>query len=372
LLDISEDRRTSEQHLSLTTAKLHQNDSGNGHVELRNNLAALYSARSGAVTSEDIIITNGGQAAIYTALSALVSSGDHIICQSPIDGFFFNTCVSLGAEVVRWTAEPGKKWRLDLEELKSLIKDNTKLIIIQNPCDPTGAIVSRPLLETMLELAEEKGVVLLADESYRPLFHSITPSDDDFPPAAINLGFKKVVVTGTVENVYGLAGVRAGWLVTTDKAILGACKKARRSKALAASTLDELVAAEAISDSCIHALLAKNIKLCQTNLDLLQSFIEEHSWGCSWIKPQAGNMALLKFHKMGKPVDSRAFCTLLVEKASILLCPVSEGFGGSQDLRGYVRVAFGGKTEDIKFALSAWKMFMEGHFEAVPTASSKP
>ncbi|EXJ65055.1 hypothetical protein A1O7_01394 [Cladophialophora yegresii CBS 114405] len=374
LLEISEDRRGSEEHLSLNTLKLEESASGassSGSLELRKNLAALYSARTGGVTADDILITNGGSAADYTVLSAVLAHGDHVICQQPVDELLSKIPASLGAEVTMWNAEPAKQWRPDIDELRTLIRDNTKLIIIQSPCDPTGAIVPRPVLETLVEVAEDKGILIMANEAYRPLFHSISPSDDDFPPSMINLGYRKVVVTGTVEKAYSLGGTRAGWVATKDTSIMAACKKARRLKSTSASILDELIAAEALSDRCIHALLARNIKLCQTNLGLVQAFVDEHSWACSWVKPQAGTTAMLKFHKMGKPVDSEGFCLKLLEQAGILLCPVSRCFGDSRTVRGYVRVAFGASTQDVSAGLAAWKAFIEEAFESVPTAPSK-
>ncbi|KIX96051.1 uncharacterized protein Z520_08306 [Fonsecaea multimorphosa CBS 102226] len=371
LLDISEDRPDSEKALSLSELKLKGNDTGLGNVELRRNLAALYSARSAGVTEHDIIITNGSAAADYTLFSALLAPGDHVICQHPVDELLYKIPPALGADVTWWNADPAKKWELDIEELKTLIRDNTKVIAIQSPCDPTGAIVSRPMLEALIEVAEEKGITILADETYRPLFHSILPSDDDFPPSTINLGYKKVVVTGAVSKAYGLAGTRAGWIATKDRTILEGCRKVRHLQSATASTIDEVIAAEALSDRCIHALLARNIKLCQTNLDLLQGFVEEHNWSCSWVKPRAGTTAMLKFHKMGKPIDSEQFCSKLFEESGILLCPAGKCFGDSRAVRGYVRVAFGGSTEEVKSALAAWRSFMEDSFESVPTLSTK-
>ncbi len=323
------------------------------------------------MTEDDVLITNGGSAADYTVLSALLVPGDHVICQYPIDEMLYKLPASLGAEVSRWNTDPAKKWRPDIDELKTLITDRTKIIIIQTPCDPSGAIVPRPTLEVLVEVAEGKGIVIMANETYRPLFHSISPSDEDFPPSSINLGYQKVVVTGTVAKAYSLPGMRAGWVATKDKEVMDACKRVRHVKSTAASALDEMIAAEALSDRCIHALLGRNIKSCQTNLDLLQAFVEEHSWACSWVKPQAGTTAMLKFHKMGKPVDGEGFCTILHEQAGLLVCPAAKCFGNSPALRGYVRVAFGGSTEEVKEALAAWKGFMEEHYESVPTVSTK-
>jgi aspartate/methionine/tyrosine aminotransferase len=210
----------------------------------------------------------------------------------------------------------------------------------------------------------------VADETYRPLFHSISPSDDDFPPSTINLGYKQVIVFGSVSKAYSLPGIRAGWFASRDKDIIRACSQQRHYSSMTISKLDEAVAAEAVSDRCIHPLLARNIKLCQTNLELMQAFIEEHAWACSWVKPLAGTTAMLKFHKMGKPVDDEKFSTQLLEQAGVLVCPANRCYSGGQELRGYIRVAFGTATDQLKLALEAWTAFMEESFETVPAVAN--
>ncbi|KAJ9614886.1 hypothetical protein H2204_014325 [Knufia peltigerae] len=370
LFEVSEDRTGSKQQLALDDVRLNDDESPLGHAQLRKNLASLYSARSAGVTHENIRITNAAASANYAVLSALLSKGDHAICQHPIDNVLFGALESLDIEVALWEAEPAKKWQLDVQDLKDVIKENTKLIVIQSPCDPTGTVVSKSKLEALIEVAQEKDIIILADESYRPLFHSLSPSDEDFPPSAINMGYRKVIVTGTINHAYSLPGTKAGWIACKDKEILEACQPTQIRIASAPSRLDELVAAEALSDRCIHALLGRNIRLCQTNLELLQGFIEEHSWSVSWVKPQAGTTAMLKFHKMGKPVDDVAFCAALLKEAGIFLCPASTTFGNSKSYRGFIRIAFGAPTSQFKAALAAWTSFMEA-YESVPTVSQK-
>ncbi|KAI1614418.1 aminotransferase [Exophiala viscosa] len=371
LVDISEGRKESEERLALNTLGLEQNEAPSNNLELRRNLANLYSARSAGVSQENILITNGAGASNYAVFSALLAPGDHVICQHPVDELLYKIPKSSGADVTLWTTELAKKWQIDLEELKQMIKDNTKMIVIQSPCDPTGAIVSKPTLEALVEIAEEKGIMVLADESYRPLFHSISPSSADFPPSTINMGYRRVIVTGTTSKAYSLAGIKAGWVASKDLDILDACARSIVYASLAASKVDEAVAAEATSDRCIHALLGRNITLCRTNLDLLQGFIEEHSWACSWVRPLAGTTAMLKFHKMGKPVDDEAFCLALLEHTGLLVCPASKCFGDSQKFRGYIRVAFGGSEAEMKAALAAWTSFMEEKYEGIPTVSAR-
>lgn len=370
MLDISEDRVGSERQLALDNVILDDDESPLGHAQLRRNLASLYSARSAGVTHENIRITNAAASANYTVLSTLLSQGDHVICQQPIDVVLSETLKSLGVEVATWEAKPAKKWQLDVQDLKDVVKENTRLVVIQSPCDPTGTVVPKSKLEALIEVAQEKDIMILADESYRPLFHSLSPSDEDFPPSAINMGYRKVIVTGTINYAYSLPGIKVGWIACKDKDILKVCQPTQTRIASAPSRLDEMVAAEALSDRCIHALLGRNIRLCQTNLELLQGFIEEHSWAVSWVRPQAGTTAMLKFHKMGKPVDDLAFCASLLNEAGVFLCPASTAYGGSQSYRGFVRIAVGAPTSQVKAALAAWTSFMED-YESVRTVPQK-
>ncbi|KAK5045330.1 hypothetical protein LTR84_009436 [Exophiala bonariae] len=371
LLGISEHRDKSQQVLALPDLTLEDHTSLTGADEFRDNLAALYSAKSVGVTREDIIISSGESAAIYTVLSSLLAKGDHVICQHPSNELLHQIPTNLGVEVSLWKAKPTSKWKLDVEELAGLTRDSTKLIIIQSPCDPTGAIVPRPVLEQLIDFATEKNLTILADEVSRPLFHSILPSDEDFPPSTVNMGYKKVAVIGSVSRAYSLPGIKAAWITSRHKEIIDACRRSIQLTSGPVSRLDEAVAAEAVSDRCIHGLLARNIKICQTNMEALQAFIDEHNWACSWVKPVAGTTGMIKFHKMGKPIDNEAFCTALHSQQGILVVPANKSLEDRSDLRGHVRVSFAGPTKEFNTALEAWKVFMEEHYETIPTVLNK-
>lgn len=339
-----------------------------GSETLRANLAALYSARSSSPMSKDLILVMPGAiAANFMVLYALVSPGDHVICHYPTYEQLYKVPASLGAEVSLWKADPSKKWQLEVEGLKEMIKPNTKMIILNNPNNPTGAIIPKSTLDSIVSIARERGITILSDEVYRPLFHSIGPMDEDFPPSAINMGYDKVVVTGSLSKAYSLAGIRTGWIASKSKALIDTCASARHYSTISVSMLDQAVAAEAISENCIHALLGRNIQLAKTNLAILEKFIEEHRWACSWVKPLAGTTAFVKFAKMGKPIDDEAFCEMLQEKTGILVCPGSKCFGASEDWKGYIRFGFCCETAVLEEGLSALTAFMEEQFENVPT-----
>lgn len=368
LIDLSEHPEKSEQALSFKAINLDYNSPMRGSPILRETIASLYSARAQGVTQDDVITTNAGVDANNIVLTALIEPTDHVICHYPTYEQLYTMPRALGAEVSLWKADPSKKWQLDIEELKGMIKENTKMIIVNNPHNPSGSIVPKPQLEEIIEIAQEKGIIVMSDEVFRPMFHSILPSDDDFPPSMINLGYRKVVVTGSMSKAYGLPGVRVGWIASRDPNIMADCHKMRYYTTTTVSQLDEAVAAEALSDRCIHAILARNIANCQTNIEAWQNFIDDHTWACSWVRPHAGTTAMVKFHKMGKPVDDEQLCLRLQEKAGICLIPASVCFGGRVDFRGHVRIGLGLETEGIKTALTALRAFMEDEYDTVSLA----
>lgn len=368
LIQLSEDQAATKAALATTSRKLTYG-AIRGPDDLRDNLAGLYSARVAGTTKDDVLITNGAIVANFLVLYTLVSAGDHVICQYPTYEQLYQVPTSLGAEVSLWKMDPSKKWQLDITELKEMTKDNTKMLILNNPNNPTGAIIPKPQIEEIVQFAQEKNIILLCDEVYRPMFHSINPSSEDFPPSAINMGYKRVLVTGSFSKAYSLAGIRTGWIACKDREIIEQIAATRDYTTIAVSQLDQAVAAEAVSERCVHALLGRNIKLAQANLELLQNFIDEHNWACSWIKPVAGTTAMVKFHKMGRPVDDAVFCERLQEKTGVMFVPGSKCFGRGEDFRGHVRIGFVPEHEVLSEGLQALRNFMEEDYADVPTAS---
>lgn len=367
LLELSENKQQSQEALQTTKRKLTYGPI-RGSDDLRKNLASLYSARASGLTPDGILITNGAIAANFLVLYTLVAPGDHVICQYPTYEQLYQVPASIGAEVSLWKMNPSNKWKLDVEELKSMTKENTKLFILNNPNNPTGAIIPKPQLEAIIEYAQEKGIMILCDEVYRPVFHSILPSSDDFPPSAINMGYENVIVTGSFSKAYSLAGIRTGWIVSKNQAVIEEIAHLRHYTTISVSQLDQAVAAEAVSDRCVHGLLSRNIQLARQNLELLANFIEEHSWACSWVRPVAGTTCLVKFHKMGKPIDDVKFCQVLQEKTGVMFVPASRCFGGGNDFKGHVRIGFVPEHNVVKEGLNALKLFMEEEYADLPTA----
>jgi aspartate/methionine/tyrosine aminotransferase len=318
------------------------------------------------LSPDNILTTPGAIQANYLTTYALVGPGDHVICHYPTYQSLYEVPKQLGAEVDLWKAAPENEWVPTIEDLKALIKPNTKLIIINNPNNPTGAILKKTFLQQIIDVASEKNIMILSDEVYRPIFHSISPLDKDFPPSLLSMGYQNVIVTGSMSKAYSLAGIRVGWIASRSSEIIQTIASARHYTTISVSQLDEQVAAFALHSSTIHGLLARNIQLAKTNVALLEKFVLKNDDECEWVKPVAGTTAFIKFHREGKPVDSVDFCKKLLEKTGVLFTPGS-CFG--EEWKGYVRVGFVNHTEVIEPGLNEATKFVRKNLDEVDLAA---
>lgn len=362
LIEISEHSDETSRALDFNLIDLDYNSPMQGGHKLRDNLAALYSrqARSDGqhtVTRENILTCNAGIDANHIVLAALIGHTDHVICHYPTYQQLYEVPRSLGAEVSFWKSEPANDWKLDVEVLRSLLKDNTKMIILNVPQNPIGAIIPQWQLEELVGLARERGIILFCDEAFRPLFHGTLSSHPDYPDPIVNLGYEKVVATGIMSKAFSLPGIRAGWIASMDPQILSTCFRMRYYTTTTVSQLNEAVASEALDDRCVHAILKRNLSNCATNIQAWQEFVDEHKWACSWVKPIAGTTAMVKFHRDGKPVDDVKLCLLAQEKADVCLIPGRKCFGDGVHFEGYVRIGVGLHPALVPEGLSALAKF---------------
>jgi len=342
-----------------------------GSKELRQNLANLYSSKVGTpLPIDNILITQGAIAANILVFYALIQPGDHVIVHYPTYQQLYAVPASLGASVSLWHARPEKDWIPDLDELKALVTEKTKMIVINNPNNPTGAILPKALLQSIVSLAADHAITVLSDEVYRPIFHSTTPLDASFPPSLLSLGAANTLATGSLSKAYALAGIRVGWVASRSAALTERIYAARHYTTLSVSQLDSAVAAFALSPAVVHRLLARNIALAKANLRVLERFVVKHDDVVEWVRPVAGTTAFLRFHRGGRPVDDLVLCTRLVQETGVLWCPGRHCFGRDRDFAGFVRVGFCCAEEVLKEGLEKVRLWMRKEFDDLPLAEN--
>ncbi|KAH8816464.1 putative aspartate aminotransferase [Xylogone sp. PMI_703] len=331
-----------------------------GSDALRGRLAALYSVRATVpLSQENILITPGAIAANFLLLYTLIGPGDHVICVYPTYQQLYSVPESLGAEVSLWKLKEQQKFMPDVAELSNLVKENTKMIILNNPNNPTGATIPKSTLKSIVEFARERNIIVFSDEVYRPLFHGVSPIDAEYPPSILSLGYEKTIATGSMSKAYSLAGIRVGWIASRDHNIIESIQTARDYTTISVSQLDDQIASYAMSNSVIHALLARNINLAKTNVSILEEFIRRHSSVCSWVKPTGGTTAFVKFSQKGQPVNDEKFCVDVIEKTKVMFLPGSKCFG--PEFQGYIRIGFVCETAVLIEALDKLGTYIQEH-----------
>lgn len=211
-------------------------------------------------------------------------------------------------------------------------------------------------------MANLHGITILSDEVYRPIFHGINPDHPDFPPSILAFGYENSIAVGSMSKGYSLAGIRVGWIASRSKSVIAKIAEVRHYTTISVSQLDSAVAAYALSPHTIHSLIARNLQLARTNLDILESWINEHKDICEWIKPLAGTTAFVKFTKgpKGQPVDAEELCRRLIVETGVLWVPGSHAFGA--EFVGYVRIGYVCETEVLVEGLEKTAHWLSSRF----------
>ncbi|KAL2021650.1 hypothetical protein VTK56DRAFT_7003 [Thermocarpiscus australiensis] len=333
-----------------------------GSETLRQRVASLFDRASEAepLPAENVLITQGAIAANFLLFYTLVGPGDHVICVYPTYQQLYSVPKSLGADVSLWRLTEENGYVPDVGELEGLARANTKVIVINNPNNPTGSTIPKSVLEGIVAFAKQRGIIILSDEVYSPLYHSL-PAGQDPPPSVLALGYEKTVATGSMSKAFSLAGIRIGWIASRDRSIVEAAAAARDYTTISVSQLDDQLASFALSEAVLRPLLRRNMALAQTNLSLLSAFIERYASVCSWVKPTAGTTALVQFKKNGVPVEDPTFVMDVLEKTKVLFMPASPCFGLGKDFKGFVRLGYVCETEVLQAGLVKLGQYIDEH-----------
>ncbi|KAF5600335.1 aspartate aminotransferase [Fusarium pseudoanthophilum] len=311
-----------------------------GSNALRERIAVQYSTEDTKLVAEDIVVTQGAIGANFLALYSLIGPNDHVVCVYPTYQQLYEVPRSIGAEVSLWKLKEEESFVPNVDELINLIRKNTKMIIINNPNNPTGAPIHNSELGRIAQIAKEKDIILFSDEVYRPLFHGGASGQIDIPKSATTLGYERTITTGSMSKGYALAGIRVGWIASKDKSIISAIMAARDYTTISVSQIDDQVARYALSPAVLPSLVDRNLTLARNNAKLVEEFIGRYQAVCSWVEPTAGTTAFVRFIKDGQPINDVDFCLDLLSKNNVLFVAGSKCFGNDEDFKGYIRMGY--------------------------------
>lgn len=280
-----------------------------GHIlgapAFKEGICTLYKTLS----PDEIVTTHGAAGANHHVFYSLISPGDEVISIMPTYQQLYSIPESYGAKVNILTLKEENQFLPDLEELRSLITDKTKMICINNPNNPTGALMDKALLESIIAIAREHDLYILCDEVYRHL-----TQEDIWCESIVDL-YEKGISVSSMSKVFSLAGLRLGWIATHDGDALRSFLSHRDYNHISCGMMDEALAGVALRHA--DKLLDRSRKIVRENLAILDKWVQEEKY-VHYVKPRAGTTALVYYDL---PVESYDFCLGLFRETGAFVTP---------------------------------------------------
>jgi aspartate/methionine/tyrosine aminotransferase len=293
-----------------------------GTLVLRSLLAATYADCS----PENILVTTGAIEANFLLFNVLLDAGDHVVAPYPAYQQLYSVPRALGCDVSLWRIRPETDFRYDVEDLERLVRAETKLIVINSPHNPTGALLSADDVQRVYDIAESVGAKVLSDEAYRWL---TIPGGESPAPPVVDLGPAGISV-GTFSKPFGLPGLRIGWMAAPAE-ITARCWGMRDYVSLSPGKLNDALASLAIKH--LDQIVERNQAIVATNLARAKAWIAGHAGLLSWTPPRAGLLALLHYNL---DIPSADLANKLAEEYSVMLAP-----GSAFGYEHYLRIGIG-------------------------------
>ncbi|MFJ8789007.1 pyridoxal phosphate-dependent aminotransferase [Streptomyces sp. NPDC102462] len=319
---------------------------GPGVPELRTAIAAHQERRYGLVhdPDTDVLVTAGATEAIAAALLALLEPGDEVIAFEPYYDSYAASIAMAGGTRVPVTLRPHEgRFRLDLDELRAAVTDRTRLLLVNTPHNPTGAVLTREELSAIAALAVERDLLVVTDEVYEHLVFD----DAEHLPLATFPGMRERTLTiGSAGKTFSFTGWKVGW-VTGTADLVTAVRSAKQFLTYVASGPFQYAVAEALAlpDSYFAALRADLL----AKRDLLTAGLTEA--GFEVFRPSGTYFITTDIRPLGEK-DGFAFCRALPERAGVVAIPNAVFYDDREAGAPFVRFAFCKRKEVLQEAAS--------------------
>ena len=297
-----------------------------GSAELRGLIAATYEETS----PEEILVTTGAIEANFLLFNELLSAGDRVVAVSPAYQQLHSVAKAIGCDVALWTLRDDGGFHFDLDDLRALATPGTRMIVINSPHNPTGAMLSEEQFRDIYALAEELDAWVLSDEAYRWLD---LPGSPSLAPPMRNLG-PRAISTGTFSKPFGLPGLRIGWIAAPED-VVRRCWGLRDYISLSPGKLNDALAVLAFRHR--DQIVERTRRIVEENLPFATRWFAENADLASWTPPGGGILALMKYQL---DLPSLELANRLAEDYSVMLAP-----GSAFGYEGYLRIGVGNNPD---------------------------
>lgn len=297
-----------------------------GDIALRQDISSMYTQ----IAAEDLLVCSGAQEPIFLFAQAMLKAGDEVIVQTPCYQSLQSVPESMNCKVLPWQVRyENNKPIFDLDELKRMITNKTKVIYLNTPHNPTGFHFSKTEQLEIIALARAYGILVFCDEVYRELEYQA-----DYQLPSISDVYENGVAVGVMSKAYGLPGLRIGWLSTRNKEVLEKVAILKEYTTICNAAPAEFLAGIALRNRA--TILTRNLTIIKNNLSLYEAFFAKYSDLFSWYRPNAGPITLVKIKF---DMDDLLLAEAVLKDKGVLLLP-----GEVYDYKGFFRIGLGRKT----------------------------
>jgi aspartate/methionine/tyrosine aminotransferase len=293
-----------------------------GSLETRANIAAWYEG----ATPGDVTVVNGGSEANFLVLWSLLEPGDRLAFMVPnyMQGWGLGRHLGAGTDTFKLKLRDGR-WQLDLDHLRTAVGPTTKVVMVCNPNNPTGSVLSEHEMDAVVAAAERVGAWIVADEIYRG-----AEVATDLTTPTFWGRYDKVVITSGLSKAFAMPGLRVGWIVAPPDVIARVWEH-HDYTTLTPSMVSDRLAALAMEPTVRDNIFARTRAIIRANLPRLEEWILGHPY-FSYVRPMAGAITYVKYDL---PIASSDLVERIRTEQSVLLVP-GDMFGLKKGIRfGY-------------------------------------
>ncbi len=277
-----------------------------GAPDLRETIASTYEAQS----PNNVLCFAGASEGIFAANAVLLDADSHAIVVTPN----YQSHETLPASICAATGvplDPADNWSLDIDRVAAAIRPNTRLVTINFPHNPTGAILASDRYHALVALCRKHGIYILHDE----IFHGLGPTGTKHLPFVADL-YERGLSLNVMSKSYGLPGLRIGWIACRDRAVLSKMERMKHYLSICSSGPSERLAIIALENR--REILARNCRIVDENLPKWDAFFARHPGLFEWRRPDGSCMGFPRY--LGAD-GVEAFTRALVEDSGVLLLP---------------------------------------------------
>jgi aspartate/methionine/tyrosine aminotransferase len=275
---------------------------------LREEIRKTYTTQD----KDNILVFAGAEEAIYITMKIMLQPGDQVVVLTPCYQSLKEIPKAAGANVTEISLDwENNNWSFNLEKFASVMTDQTKLVILNFPHNPTGFHPSQELFKAIINIVKQHDAYLFSDEVYR----LSEQNPDDCLPNAVDC-YEKAISLGVMSKSYGFPGLRIGWLASHNKALLHDLASYKNYTSICNSAPSEILALIALRNK--EHILKRNREIAKNNLDLLDDFFASHSSVYEWYRPIAG---FINFPRLKLNTDIDQYATQLINEEGVIILP---------------------------------------------------